>query len=315
MKVCFIGSCGHWRRAFNVLKNRDDVVFCGFAPGSPEENRKDSIDAEIPYFADYNEMLDGVRPDLVIVAPVFGITGKIILACAGRGINVFSEKPIASSLEELEAVKEGILASGIRFGAMQYLRFAPAFYHGARLVHEGKIGTLRMITAQKSYRYGVRPDWYQDPELYGGTIPWVGIHAIDWISYFSGKRFLTATAQSFGKSPEMAALCQFTMEDGLIAAANIDFYRPESAPTHGDDRIRCVGTEGVLEVRDGRILLMNREGASEIIPEDAPDLLSAFLNGEDPIPTEEIFHLTEVAITAREAAKSGKTLVIGETNQ
>ena len=194
---------------------------------------------------------------------------------------------------------------------MHYLRFAPAFYHGAKMVREGRIGKLQMITAQKSYQYGTRPEWYAVPELYGGTIPWVGIHAMDWISYFSGKRFESVTAQSLGKAPEMAALCQFTLSDGLIAAANIDFYRPEGAPTHGDDRIRCVGTEGVLEVRDGKILLLTKAGAYEYAPDSAPELLTAFLEGKDPLPMEEIFHITKAAIAAKNAAKSGKTVKIG----
>lgn len=312
MKICFIGSCGHWRRALNVLKDRHDAELCGFAPGCAEENRLESIDEAIPYFDSYEKMLDEIHPDLAVVAPVFGITGKIILSCATRRIDVFSEKPVASSTEELEQVEKAVRESGIRFCAMHYLRFAPAFYHGAKMVREGKIGALQMITAQKSYQYGVRPDWYKDPELYGGTIPWVGIHAMDWIANFSGKRFVSATSQSVGSSPEMAAVCQFTLEDGLIAAANIDFYRPPCAPTHGDDRVRCVGTEGVLEVRDGKILLMNAQGVAEFTPDTAPELLTAFLDGEEPICTEEIFHVTRSAIAARDSARSGKTVVIGE---
>ncbi|MBQ3074869.1 MAG: Gfo/Idh/MocA family oxidoreductase [Clostridia bacterium] len=312
MKICFIGSCGHWRRAFRVLKERRDAELCGFAPGSEEENQKESIDSSIPHFEHYREMLDQTMPDLAIVSPVFGITGKIIIECAKRGIDVFAEKPVATSLEELELVEKTVKESGIRFCAMHYLRFTPAFYHGAKMVRDGMIGELKMITAQKSYVFGTRPDWYSIPELYGGTIPWVGIHAIDWISYFSGKRFQSVTAQSSGNSPEMAALCQFTLENGLIAAANLDFYRPDSAPTHGDDRVRCVGTEGVLEVRDGRILLMNKDGISEHYPDSAPELLTSFLNGEDPLSQDEIFHITKVAISARESAKSGTTVTIGE---
>ena len=195
---------------------------------------------------------------------------------------------------------------------MHYLRFSPAFYHGAKMVREGAIGDLKMITAQKSYVYGTRPDWYGIPELYGGTIPWVGIHAMDWIADFSGKRFLDVCAQSIGSNPEMAAVCQFTLEDGLIAAANLDFYRPECAPTHGDDRVRCVGTKGVLEVRDGKILLMNAKGVSELIPKTAPELLTEFLKGNDPISLNEILHITRTAIASRDAAKYKKTLQIGD---
>lgn len=312
MRVCFIGACGHWGQALRYLKTREDTKFCGFAPGSIEENKTDSIDASIPFFEDYCTMLDVTKPDLAVVSPVFGITGKIILACASRNINVFAEKPIAATPEELEQVKNAIEKSGIRFSAMHYLRFTPSFYHAAQMVRNGKIGTVQMLTAQKSYKYGVRPNWYGDPKLYCGTIPWVGIHAIDWIAQFSGKRFVNVTAKSLGENPEMAALCQFALEDNVIASANIDFYRPKTAVTHGDDRIRCVGTDGILEVIGNKILLMNRDGVSEYRPDTAPELLAEFLHGKDPLPLKEIFHITETALRAKEAAKSGKTVWIGD---
>ena len=169
-----------------------------------------------------------------------------------------------------------------------------------------------MITAQKSYQYGNRPDWYRVPELYGGTIPWVGIHAIDWIAYFSGKRFVSVTAQSIGESPEMAALCQFRLEDDVIASVNMDYYRPKAAGTHGDDRIRCVGTEGVLEVSGGKISVIDQEGEVEYCPDTAPELLAEFLDGHSPLSLADIFHITKVAIAARESANTEKTVIIGD---
>lgn len=312
MKVCFIGACGHWRQALRYLKTRNDVVFCGFAPGSKEENRVSSIDDRIPFFEDYCTMLDMTKPDLAVVSPVFGLTGKVVLACAERGVDVFAEKPVAATFEELEQVKAAVTRCGIRFCAMHYLRFTPSFYHAAQMVRSGKIGKVQMLTAQKSYKYGVRPAWYGDPGLYCGTIPWVGIHAMDWIAHFSGKRFVNVTAKNVGENPEMAALCQFDLEDDVIASVNIDFYRPETAPTHGDDRIRCVGTKGILEVIGDKILLTDQAGVSEYHPNTAPDLLAEFLDGKDPLPMDEIFHITETAIKARDAARTGKTVYIGD---
>lgn len=306
MKVCFIGACGHWHQALQYLKTRNDVVFCGFAPGSKEENSVRSIDDGIPFFEDYRAMLDMTKPDLAVVSPVFGLTGKVILACAQRNIDVFAEKPIAATLEELEQVKDAVIRCGIRFCAMHYLRFTPSFYHAAKMVRSGRIGKVKMLTAQKSYKYGVRPAWYSDPELYCGTIPWVGIHGIDWIMYFSGKRFVDVSAKSVGENPEMVTLCQFTLEDNVIASVNTDFYRPETAPTHGDDRIRCVGTKGILEVIGDKIQLIDQTGISEYRPNTAPDLLAEFLNGKNPLPIDEIFHVTETAIKARDAATTEK---------
>ena len=311
MKICFIGNCGHAKKAYAVLAGRRDTELCGFAPGSSYEAADKAPDSAIPHYGNYLEMLDTLKPDLAVVSPVFGKTGEVILECAKRGIDVFSEKPVASSLEELEHVESAVKASGIRFCAMHYLRYTPAFFHAAQLVREGAIGELCLLNAQKSYKFGTRPDWYRDRTLYGGTIPWVGIHAIDWIYHFSGKRFLLVTAQSLG-NPEMTALCQFEMEGGVMAAVNIDYYRPATAPTHDDDRIRCVGTKGVLEVRNKRIYLINENGERVITPTEAPELFTEFLEGGVPISPEEIVYLTRAALTAREAADRKTTLQIKE---
>ena len=174
---------------------------------------------------------------------------------------------------------------------------------------QGAVGEIRMITAQKSYRYGVRPDWYLDDTLYPGTIPWVGIHAIDWIYYFTQKEFLNVKALQWGK-PQMAALCQFEMAGGCMASANIDFLRPEKAPTHGDDRVRIAGTGGVLEIWQDHLELINENGRICEYPETAPRLTELFVKGMQPIAAEEIFMLTRVALLAREAAETGKVLLV-----
>lgn len=302
MKICFIGYCGHSGQALSYLKTRADAELAGIAPWSAEEGLNASPDPALPYFPDARKMLDAVKPDLAVVSPVFGLTADAIVACAERGIDVFSEKPVATTLSDLERVENAVKESGIRFTAMHYLRYDPAFYHGAKLVKSGAIGEVRMLTAQKSYKYGTRPVWYRDRTLYGGTLPWVGIHAIDWIYHFSGKRFLSASAESFGKNPEMAVLCRFSMEDGVLSSINLDYHRPATAATHGDDRIRVAGTNGVLEVMNGNIRLINADGETLLTPTEAPELLEEFLeNGEYP-PAEEIFYLTRVALLARESS-------------
>ena len=49
-----------------------------------------------------------------------------------------------------------------------------------------------------------------------------------------------------------AAHCIFALDSGAVASADIDYMRPEGAPTHGDDRMRAVGEKGVIEVAQGR---------------------------------------------------------------
>ena len=36
----------------------------------------------------------------------------------------------------------------------------------------------------------------------------------------------------------------------------IDYLRPNNAPTHDDDRLRVVGTKGIIEVINNKVLLI-----------------------------------------------------------
>jgi predicted dehydrogenase len=195
------------------------------------------------------------------------------------------------------------------------LRYAPEFYSAWRAVQDGAVGSVRLVNTRKSYKLGQRPSYYTQRETYGGTIPWVGIHAIDWIQWFSGESFRAVRAQhsaqhnhGFGDL-EVSALCQFTMSNEVLASASIDYLRPDSALTHGDDWVRVVGTDGVIEVRQGRVHLINGETAGE---EELPvacdrQIFQDFVNdidgnGPSLLSPQEIFATTKACLLARRSA-------------
>lgn len=310
MIICFIGCSGHAEHTYEEMKLCPDAEFVGMAAGSAHESPSAVWQERVRKVYDSWEiMLEETKPDVAVVSPVFGFTGRFIIECAMRGIDVFAEKPIAASFEELERVEKAVCESGIHFSAMHYLRYEPTFYHARKLVRDGAIGQIRMITAQKSYKYGTRPSWYADRELFVGTIPWVGMHAFDWLYAFSGKKFLSVNAMHAG-NPEQTALCQFKMEDGVMAAVNIDYCRPKAAPTHADDRLRIVGSEGVLEVRRDRYTLITDQQVQEFLPMPAPKLALDFLLKKEEVSAQDAFYLTKVALAAREAADQNKEIVL-----
>jgi len=105
-----------------------------------------------------------------------------------------------------------------------------------------------------------------------------------------------------------------TMEDGLMAAAHADYLRPEGAFTHGDDRVRIAGEEGVLEIRGGHVYYSPETGMpGEVELEPEANVFEAFarsLEGhcEPPVTTEESLYTTAAALIAREAADMGRTV-------
>lgn len=325
MKLCMIGRRGHAYYVFQSIREIPGITIPGISAGcgddpAPLLEMAEKNDFHPAVYPDWRIMLDELKPDVVCIDGPFDLHAEMCVEALKRNIHVFCEKPIALTLDQLERIRSAHAQSSARIVSMVGLRYEPAFLQAARMVHRGAIGKLKLIRAQKSYKIGVRPEFYKHRATYGGTIPWVGSHAFDWILYFSQDTFHSVTAiqsaeDNFDNGDlEIAAICQFKLKSGALASAGIDFLRPQSAPTHGDDRVRAAGTEGVIEVRDGRIHLIDKDGERIIEPEQ-PDrhLFSDFLlelSGGRPalVSDEETFELTRSCLLARQAADSGETV-------
>jgi len=328
MKVCIIGATGHTGYVFEGLSGEDAPVLAGIAPGSPGESidglYRDSIDRGFSpeRFDDYMEMLSKLKPDIAAVACYFSDHAKVAAQALKMGIHVFVEKPVATTLEDLEMLKEVHRDSGVHLCAMLGLRYEPSFRTAWKAVKDGKIGSVRLMSAQKSYKLGSRQDNFKKRETYGGTIPWVGSHAIDWLYWIGGEKFESVRAahstmhnRDHGEL-EMSALCHFTFSNQVFGSVNIDYLRPSRAAGHGDDRIRAAGTEGVIEVRGGKIYLMNNDtdGMIELPLEDGQPIFADFVKqvkgqGECLISAGDSFMITEASLKARQSADENRIIV------
>jgi predicted dehydrogenase len=114
---------------------------------------------------------------------------------------------------------------------------------------------------------------------------------------------------------EVSALCQVTLADEIFASASIDYLRPGSAPTHGDDRVRGVGTEGVIEVAQGAVTLINgeAEGVQHLTPHCDRQIFRDFVvrvtEGRPAlIGPEDAFAVTRACLLARQSADEGRVI-------
>jgi hypothetical protein len=105
----------------------------------------------------------------------------------------------------------------------------------------------------------------------------------------------------------------FELSGGGTALVHADFLRPAAAATHGDDRLRIAGSEGVVEVMGGRCRLITN-GQPEVDVTDQVtarpihvELLSA-LKGEpsELYSTADSLATAQVLLRAREATDQGR---------
>ena len=318
MKICVIGRNGHWGYAGKDIANHEVVgLLSGFKEEdmTPAQNSLKNRGIDAPICESLEELFEK-KPDIAIINTRFDLNSYYTIECLKRDIYVFSEKPLATSYEELEKINT--TASKAFVSAMFGITFEPWCETLKQAVKS--IGEIRMMNGRKSYKLGTRPEFFKSKETFGGIIPWVGIHAIHWIFAASGLKFksvcaVTDNSVNFDHGDlETASACIFTMENGAVATVTADYFRPASAATHDDDRIRVVGTKGVVEYQNGVVTLIDENGARELEMCEGRNVFSLFLervSGKDEgVSMEESIYITKVALKAREAAETGKAVEI-----
>lgn len=313
MNLVIIGASGHWHLIQSAMTLDPSVCVKSIVPGRPEEDIS-ALSAAFPearVHADWRAAIAADVLDCAVVNPWFCDAATISAACLARGLHVYSEKPLATTFSDLSMLENAWRKSGRGLGGMFNYRFSAWFMAMEAAVAAGEIGELRQIHAQKSYRMGTRPDFYKSRATFGGIIPWVAIHAIDWAAAFGGNCLWTSASHSAIENRnngdmEASSAVLMGMENGVIATVTADFFRPTASARHDDDRLRLTGTNGMLEAMDGRVWLENESPRRELaLPAPRNAFLAfaaAIADGTADTFARESLHATRIALCARKSA-------------
>ena len=321
MRVGIIGCAGHYRFAVESAQQHKTCEIAALAsPGDGTNDtalRELAAELRIPFYEDWRQMLDTEALDLVEVDNRYDLHAACAIECLQRGLHVYCEKPLATTLDDLDRLRAAWLASGKALGGMFNLRWTSWFLAVQQAIEAGEIGEVRLIHGQKSYKFGVRPDFYRERAKYGGTIPWVAIHALDWCLALGGHCHRVSALQSARGNHdhgelEMTALIQMELDNEVFASVSADFLRPTGGARHDDDRIRVTGTRGMIEVKDGVAWLEN-DLPRRALPLPPPgDPFGAFVRAiaskTDQSFAEQALESTRISLLAREAADQRRTL-------
>ena len=319
MKIAFIGGSGHYSLALPAIRAREELRVVGLAKGCAQETVAGLVKnlPGVPVDEDYRAMLDREKPDLAVVNPWYCQNAEAAAECLKRGIHVFCEKPLATTLDDLAMLEAVWRQSGCALAGMFNLRGAPWFLAIRQAIEAGEIGEIRLMHGQKSYRMGTRPEFYRTRALYGGMLPWVGIHAIDWTLQLGGAcHWLSASQSSLynrgqGELESSAALLM-RLDNQVVATVTADYFRPNGSARHDDDRLRVTGTRGMLEAIDGRVYLENDQPRRELELPEAQDQFAAFLDAIAANRTqgwaESAFESTRVSLLARQSGDEGRAI-------
>ncbi len=328
LKVVSIGGFGHSVFVFDDMLGMEEAELIGLAPAFTGEDisffTSHELCQDVAIYHDYSSMLKELKPDVAIISTRLDVIPEVVIAAAKAGCHIIAEKPLALDLDTLEEVERAVQEADIKLVAMLSMRSEPEFVAAKSVYDRGVIGEAVLVNGRKSYKYGTRPEWVGEKDKYGGTIPWVGIHALDFTNFVTGLDYTRVAAMSGNYAhPDRPACddnCTLVLElsNGGHATVSVDLFRPEAASTHGDDWIRVVGTKGIIEARGSdrtcTVLVDGKEPESVSLQEKSK-IFREFLHavaGDKSIyvPQAESFMLTRACLLAQRSAEDGSFVQI-----
>lgn len=193
MKYALIG-CGRISPNHIVAAKENSLEIVGLCD-LQEQNmidkiRKFKLDSELHRYADYHEMLEKERPELVAIATESGKHAAIALDCIEAGCNLIIEKPVALSIADADAIICKAKGKGVKVCACHQNRFNKSIQKIREAVEMGRFGRMFYGTAHirwnRGYEYYSRAKWRGTWEQDGGALMNQCIHNIDLLRWMMG---------------------------------------------------------------------------------------------------------------------------------
>jgi predicted dehydrogenase len=217
------------------------------------------------------EILNDPSTQLVLSSTIPNRRAPLGVEVMKRGKDFLSDKPGATTLNDLAEVRKTI-AETKRIYAIMYseLLEVKGAVKAGELVKAGAIGrviqTINVAPHQifQPVKNGSdphaggasqRPDWFWEPELYGGILCDIGSHQVDQFLYYTGSTEAEVVASQIANvnHPEHPRFQDFG--DMMLRGnrgfgyVRLDWFTPDALGTWGDGRLFILGTEGYIEVR------------------------------------------------------------------
>ncbi len=259
-RACVIGRSGKGTYGHDI-----DLAFQGIpgvavaAVADPDEKERQELARRAGAarsYADWREMLRGEKPRLVAVVQRW-VEARVEMytACAEVGAHVYTEKPIAESLEDADRIVAVAEKRGIKMAVAHHARVAPSMIHLRRLLGEGLIGDLLEMRSRGK----------EDHRAGGEDMMVLGTHCMYLMRYFGGEPLsCTARVTQDGRDVTAADRRAATEPLGPVAGDSIHaafafpggvtgHFASQKNPEGGGGRFQLAlfGSKGVVMIHIG----------------------------------------------------------------
>lgn len=257
----------------SVLKSLREANIVGVSDLNQDLVNKTIAGTTIQGYTDYRQLL--AHPDLeaVIIATPDHLHKDITIEAAQAGKHVLVEKPIATTVEDGEAMIAAAKAANVKLMVGFTLRFVPHYVQAREIIQSGKLGKIISV-------YSRRMNVITQADRLGGRIGvlhFLGIHDFDLLHWLLGvepDQVYSAESTSVEKRypQENETFNTFKFQDGTLVCAHIGWNLTTAHPGGRDFKLTVIGDKGSLDIDlASQGLIMYSEFGSKF-PSTAPGL-------------------------------------------
>ena len=215
-----------------------------------------------------DEILNDPSIQLVLSSAVPNTRAPLGVRVMRRGKDYLSDKPAVTTLEQLAEVRKAVAETKRIFAIMYSERLeVKAAVKAGELVQAGAIGkviqTINIAPHQIFQKGGDAggagtgrvPEWFWDPQKYGGILCDIGSHQVDQVLFYTGSTKADVVASQVANvrhkdRPKFQDFGDMMLRGNAgFGYVRLDWFTPQGLGTWGDGRLFILGTDGYMEIR------------------------------------------------------------------
>lgn len=237
-----------------ALQLTQNCYLAGLVSGSEEKRRKwqqecGLKDDSLYSYEDFDRIADNPDIDIVYVVLPNAMHEEYCLRAARAGKHIICEKPLATSVEECNRIRDAVARANVRFSMGYRLHFDPFNQEMMRLGQQEVFGPVQKMELLDSMDIGNKTPWRVDEERSGsGPLVNNGIYCIQAAIYITGKlpiaveaRFAPVTDPERFKEVEEGVIWTMLFEGGVTAHCETSYSKNQNL-------MRAEGSQGWFEL-------------------------------------------------------------------